>query len=272
VPEGDTVVYSAERLRPVLAGRVLTRTDFRVPRFATIDLSERLVHEVATKGKHLLFRIEGGLSIHSHFGMDGEWLSHRLGQRWRGPGHQARLILENDAAVAIGFRLKIAEVIETADEERVLGHLGPDILGSDWDEDEVIRRIEKHRDKPIGEVLIDQTVMAGAGNVYKSEICFLSGVSPFERTQEVADPAAMVRLTKRLMEVNRATGRQVTTGDLRRGRGRWVYGRGGQPCRRCRTPIRRAEPSGLTDRVSYWCPVCQAGPSLRESFVGGSSG
>jgi endonuclease-8 len=210
--------------------------------------------------------------------MEGEWVAHRRGQRWHGPAHQARLILENDVAVAVGFRLKVTEVIETADEERTLGHLGPDVLGPDWDEAEVIRRVrmDKHSDRPIGEVLIDQTVMAGPGNVYKSEICFLSGVNPFEQVRDVADPGAMVSLTKRLMEANRATGRQVTTGDLRRGRSRWVYGRGGQPCRRCRTPIVRAEPNGHRDRVTYWCSVCQAGPSQAYSqdaeFVDGSGG
>ena len=264
MPEGDTVAYAAARLRPVLAGRVLTRTDFRVPRFATTDLSGRVLGEVVTRGKHLLFRVEGGHSIHSHLGMEGEWVTHRPGRRWRGPSHQARLVLENDVTVAVGFRLKTIEIIATADEDRVLGHLGPDVLGPDWDEEEVLRRMHQHRDRPIGEVLIDQTVMAGPGNVYKCEICFLSGVNPFARVADVPDLPAVVKLTKRSMEVNRATGRQVTTGDLRPGRGRWVYGRGGQACRRCRTPVERAESLGAGGRVTYWCPVCQPGPSQAD--------
>jgi endonuclease-8 len=265
VPEGDTVSYAAARLRPALEGRVLTRTDFRVPRFATTDLSGRRLDEIATRGKHLLFRVGGGLSIHSHFGMEGEWIVHRPGQRWRGPSHQARLVLENDSAVAVGFRLKITEVVSSADEDRLFGHLGPDVLGADWDEEEVLRRMSEHRERPIGETLIDQRVLAGPGNVYKSEVCFLSGVNPFDRVRDVGDLAAVVKLTKRLMEANRSPGRQVPTGDLRRGRGQWVYGRGGQPCRRCRTPVERAESSqlgGRAGRVTYWCPSCQPARSV----------
>ena len=226
------------------------------------------MEEVVTRGKHFLFRIEGGVTIHSHFGMEGEWILHRPGERWRGPTHQARLILENEAVVAVGFRLKTTEVCATVDEDRLLGHLGPDVLGSDWDATEVVGRILAHADRPIGEVLVDQTVMAGPGNVYKSEICFLGGVNPFAPVREVPDPTALVNLTKRLMEANRATGRQVTTGDLRRGRGRWVYGRGGRPCRRCRTPISRAESLEVGGRVTYWCPACQPEPSFSDTPPG----
>ena len=265
MPEGDTVFLAAKRLRPALEGRRLTKTDFRVPGFATTDLSGMTLSEVATRGKHFLFRTDGGMTIHTHFGMEGEWVLHRPGERWRGPGHQARLVLENDRAVAVGFRLKTTEVFPTDQEERVLGHLGPDVLGEDWDEDEVVRRVLSRSEERIGDVLIDQTVMAGPGNVYKSEICFLSGVHPFERVGDVGDVAAMVKLTKRSMEANRTTGRQVTTGDLRRGRGQWVYGRGGRPCRRCRTPIVRAESSGLGGRVTYWCPACQPGPRSADT-------
>ena len=265
MPEGDTVFYVAERLRPALEGRVLTRSDFRVPRFAAKDLSGRRLEAIATRGKHFLFRIEGGETVHSHLGMEGEWVLHRRGERWRGPAHQARLVLENEAAAAVGFRLKITDVFATEDEERVLGHLGPDVLGPDWDPDEVLKRVVADADRPIGEVVIDQTVMAGPGNVYKSEVCFLRGVNPFVAVSEVADPAGMVKLIKRLMEANRATGRQVTTGDLRRGRGRWVYGRGGRPCLRCRTPIARAESLELGGRVTYWCPGCQPGATQADA-------
>jgi endonuclease-8 len=265
VPEGDTVFLAAKRLRPALEGWVLTETDFRVPSFATTDLSGRRLTEIATRGKHFLFRVDGGTTIHTHFGMEGEWVLHRPGERWRGPGHQARLVLENERVTAVGFRLKITEVFPTEDEQRVLGHLGPDVLGADWDEEEVLKRLEARTGERIGDVLIDQTVMAGPGNVYKSEICFLSGVHPFELVEDVARVPAMVKLTKRLMEANRTTGRQVTTGDVRRGRGQWVYGRGGRPCRRCRTPIVRAESSGVGGRVTYWCPACQPGPRSAES-------
>ena len=255
MPEGDTVYLAATRLNGALAGQTLTRTDFRVPRFATVDLSGRRVLEVAARGKHLLFRIQDGVTLHTHFMMDGVWQLYRPGQRWRAPAFQARAVLETMPWVAVGFRLAVTEVIETTGEHEVVGHLGPDLLGSDWDPDEALRRLEAQGDRLLGDALLDQTVMAGLGNVYKCEVCFLKGLDPRLPVAGIPDLEGIVGLSKRLIELNRTTGSQVTTGDLRRGRGQWVYARAGRPCRRCGTPIRRRQEGA--ERVTYWCPRCQ---------------
>jgi endonuclease-8 len=155
--------------------------------------------------------------------------------------------------------LGVVELLPTREEHRVLGHLGPDVLGPDWDPEEVVRRLGLRPERTIGDALLDQRAMAGPGNVYRSEICFLRGVDPWTPVKDVRDLFGVVALTKRLMEANRTTGTQVTTGDTRPGRSRWVYGRGRRPCLRCGSPIRRGELGDPgEERVVYWCPSCQA--------------
>jgi endonuclease-8 len=257
VPEGDTVFVAATRLNRALGGSTLTKTDFRVPAIATADLSGRQLVEVVSRGKHFLFRVEGGTTFHCHFKMDGEWHLYRHGARWRGAAHTVRAVLETEEWVAVGFHLAMTELVPTEEEEeRVIGHLGPDPL-TNWDPEEAVRRLAAQGDRPIGETLLDQTVIAGPGNVYKCEICFLRGVDPWTPVGEVPDHEGLVDLTARLMQANRKTGMQITTGDERPGRGRWVYGRGGKPCRRCRTPIQRKAQDPGGERVTYWCPSCQ---------------
>jgi endonuclease-8 len=256
--EGDTVFATATRLHESLAGHVLTRTDFRVPAFATADLRGQVVREVVSRGKHLLLRTDAEVSVHSHLGMDGAWRLYGHGERWRSRSFEVRGVLETESRVAVGHRLRRLEVLRTAAESQVLGHLGPDVLGTDWDEADVMSRLVASPERPAGEVLIDQRVMAGPGNVYKSEVCFLAGVDPRTPVGDVDDPAALVRLMKSLMERNRSGGRRVTTDDPRRGRELWVYDRAGRPCRRCGTPIRSFTqgPAG-EGRITYSCPGCQ---------------
>ena len=257
--EGDTVFAMAVRLHGALAGHVLTRTDFRVPAFATADLRGQVVGEVVSRGKHLLVRTDGDVSVHSHLGMDGGWRIYDPGERWRGRSFEVRGVLETDSRIAVGHRLRRLEVLRTSAESEVLGHLGPDVLGPDWDEAEVVRRLTSSPERPIGDALIDQRVMAGPGNVYKSEVCFLAGVDPRTPVGGDQDPATLVRLTKPLMERNRSGGRRVTTDDPRRGRELWVYGRAGRPCRRCGTPIRSFTQGAAGDgRITYSCPGCQS--------------
>lgn len=258
MPEGDTVHLAARRLHHALAGKTLTRGELRVPRFATEDLAGRTVTEVVAKGKHLLFRMDGAITLHTHFKMEGSWHLYRHGQRWHGPDFQVRAVLANIDWVAVGFRLAIVELIGCASEPEVVGHLGPDPLGDDWDSSEALTRLRARPERTIGEALLDQTIMAGPGNVYRCEVCFLRGFDPWTPVGLVDEPAKIVDLMKRLMEVNRARGDQVTTGDTRPGRERWVYGRGGEPCRRCGTKIERAEQGRPpAERVTYWCPSCQ---------------
>ena len=258
MPEGDTVFVAATRLRHALAGSKLVKSDLRVPSLATVDLSGLLVEDVIPRGKHLLFRIAGGRTLHTHYKMDGSWHLYRHGERWRGPAFEVRAVLETDAWVAVGFRLAKVELVASADEDEIVGHLGPDPLRDDWDAEAALANLLRHPDEEIGTVLLDQRVVAGPGNVYKSEVCFLSGLDPRTLVRDVPDPRKVIDLTARLMRANRTSGNQLTTGDTRPGRERWVYGRSGRPCFRCGTRISRAEQKGYGgERVTFWCPRCQ---------------
>ncbi|WP_419998381.1 Fpg/Nei family DNA glycosylase [Streptomyces boninensis] len=259
MPEGDTVYRAAQRLHQALGNHRLTRCDLRVPKLATADLTGRLVIETASRGKHLLTRIEGGLTLHSHLRMDGAWQIYAEGDRWRGgPGHQIRAILGNDHHTAVGYRLPVLELLRTTDEDQAVGHLGPDLLGPDWDPDEAERRLLATPDRPLGEALLDQRNLAGIGNVYKSELCFLIQTSPYAPVSAAPNPTRLIELAKKLLEANKDRQARVTTPSARPDRRLWVYGREGKPCHRCRTPIRKAEQGQPpADRVTYWCPTCQ---------------
>lgn len=258
MPEGDTVFRAASRLHAALAGSELVRTDFRVPRFAAADLSGERVDEVVSRGKHLLIRT-GEWSIHSHLKMEGEWRILRSGERWPKPAHLARVVLETPTTTAIGFELGLVEVLARDDEAEALAYLGPDLLGPDWDADEAVRRIAEHPETPIAVALLDQRNLAGLGNVYVTELCFLRGLRPQREAATVPELPAVVDLGRRLIVANRDRVARVTTGVDRRGQRLWVYGRAGEPCRRCGTRIERGElgRSELEERVRFWCPSCQ---------------
>ncbi|WP_127793175.1 DNA-formamidopyrimidine glycosylase family protein [Agromyces sp. LHK192] len=258
MPEGDTVFQTAARLRQAIEGAELVRTDFRVPRYATVDLAGLRVDEVLARGKHLLFRI-GEQTVHSHLKMEGSWRVFRPGERWSRPAYLARAVLETADAVAVGFELGVVEVIPRATEAGAVGHLGPDLLGPDWDADEALRRLTADQGVPAAVALLDQRNLAGLGNVYANELCFLRGIRPDRPIGEVPDPAAVIDLGRRLIVANRDRVARVTTGVDRRGERLWVYGRGGQPCRRCGTRIERGElgRSALEERITFRCPRCQ---------------
>jgi endonuclease-8 len=259
VPEGDTVWLAAKRLHAALAGQVLRRSDFRVPALATVDLGGRTVTAVVSRGKHLLARLDDGRTLHTHFRMDGTWHLYRPGERWRGgPDHQVRVVLETDAAVAVGYRLPVVELLPPGGEEAAVGHLGPDTLGPGWDLDEAVRRLRARPDREVAPALLDQRNLAGIGNLYKSETLFLRGVSPWTPVGEVRDLPALVALAQRLLHANREHAAQVTTGDSRPGRDHWVFERAGSRCRRWATSLRRVR-QGYHERISYWCPRCQGG-------------
>jgi endonuclease-8 len=189
--------------------------------------------------------------------MEGSWHLYKPGTGWRRPAHEARVVLRTATHDAIGFSVLI-DVVPTAEEHRLVGHLGPDLLGPDWDQDEAVRRIAASLDVPIGQALLDQRNLAGLGNVYKSEALFLSGLDPARPVREVPDLRKLVALGHRLINANRDRATRATTGDLRRGRQYWVYGRAGQPCRRCGTRIVSAEQGDQgVERITYWCPSCQ---------------
>lgn len=259
MPEGDTVWRACRRLHAELAGQVLTGCQFRVPALATTDLTGVRVLDVTPRGKHQLFRFDNGWTLHTHFRMEGTWRTFRTGRAWRGgPEHEIRAVLRTAQVAAVGYRLPVVELVPTAEEDRVVGHLGPDLLGPDWDAEEALRRLVRQPGRTIGEALLDQRNLAGLGTFYRAELLFLQGIHP--RTP-VAEVAALPRLVQRgqlLITANRARPEQSSTGDLRQGRRAYVFERSGQPCRRCGTPVETEElgPAGQ-ERRSYWCPTCQ---------------
>jgi endonuclease VIII len=261
MPEGDVIWSTARRLHEALAGQVLTRTDFRVPKFATVDLSGQLVTEVVPRGKHLLVRTSGGLTVHTHLKMDGFWRVRAVRPGVRPvESFKLRLVLANAQWEAAGYLLGVTEVIPTAEEDAVIGDLGPDLLGPDWDPALAVSLLSRDRDRPIGEALLDQRNLAGAGTIYATEMMFLRGIDPWRTVGSISgdDILRLVELGHRLLDANKERPGHVTTGDTRPGRENWVYGRAGRPCRRCGTPIRRGEagPSGQ-ERLRFWCPNCQ---------------
>jgi endonuclease VIII len=259
VPEGDTVWLSARRMHAALAGRVLTTSDFRVPDLATTDLLGRTVLEVVSRGKHMLTRVEGGLTLHTHFRMDGSWRIFPAGQPWSGQEWQVRLVLANAEWQAVGYRMPVVDLVPTTDEDTLVGHVGPDLLGPDWDLVEAVRRIAAGPDRAVAEALLDQHNLAGIGNLYKAESLFLRGVHPWTPVSGVTDLPALVDLNHRLLMANRERWDQVTTGDTRRGRQHWVFERQREACRRCGTRIQVADQGDdpLRARITYWCPTCQ---------------
>ncbi|MEV5431911.1 DNA-formamidopyrimidine glycosylase family protein [Streptomyces sp. NPDC052701] len=263
MPEGDTVWLTARRLHGALAGRTLTLSDLRVPRYATADLTGRTVLDVTPRGKHLLTRIEGGLTLHSHLKMDGSWKIYAPGQRWSGgPGHQIRAVLGTAEKTAVGYRLPVLELLRTADEERVVGHLGPDLLGPDWDSGRALANLLEAPARPLGEALLDQRNLAGIGNVYKCELCFLLGVTPWLTVGELPPERAalLLALAEKLLDANRD--RPVRRTTAQPGQNLFVYGRALRPCLRCGTSVRVADQGdGSRERPTYWCPTCQKGPA-----------
>jgi endonuclease VIII len=258
------VYLAGKRMRAALSGRTLVRGELRHPRLVQHDLAGRTVLDVASVGKHLLTRFDDGRTLHSHFKMDGSWHLYRPGMSWQRPTHEARAVLETDDRVAVGFLLHDLELLPTAQEDRLVGHLGPDLLDPDWSDAhaaEALRRFTARADSELGLVLLEQRVMAGVGNLYKAEVCFLLGLSPWTLVRDVPDPAAAIALSRKLLLRNADRPEQSTTGELGRGRQHWVYERAGQRCRRCGTRIRTAEQGdGIYARVANWCPRCQPGP------------
>ncbi|MDO9394991.1 MAG: DNA-formamidopyrimidine glycosylase family protein [Herbiconiux sp.] len=261
MPEGDTVYRTAVHLDQALGGQVLTGCDVRVPQLATLDLTGSTVEGVVSVGKHLLTRV-GEVSIHTHLKMEGSWHLYRHGTRWKRPTHQARIVLSTAEWVAVGFDLGTVEVVPRTEESSAVGYLGPDLLGPGWDAAEAVRRLgdPEQSGVPIDVALLDQRNLAGLGNVFVNELCFLRGVLPQRPVASVPDLAGVVALGHRLITANRDRVERTTTGDTRPGRQTYVYGREGKPCRRCGTRIRRGElgASELALRVTYWCPVCQS--------------
>ncbi|KAF0848467.1 Fpg/Nei family DNA glycosylase [Nocardia caishijiensis] len=257
MPEGDTVFRTAERLRTALVGKTLTRSDFRVPRYATVDLVGEVVDEVASYGKHLFVRTDR-VSIHTHLKMEGVWRVFHCGQRWTKPRVTARLVLATDEVEAVGFSLGKVQVLARAEEHTVIDHLGPDLLGPGWDATEALRRLREYPRRSIGLALLDQRNLAGIGNIYRSEICFLRRVHPATPVGDVTDLPALVDESHRVLgqAAHRPPWRPM------------VYGRTRRPCPRCGTAIASrllgeddpADHITQRERGIFFCPRCQPPP------------
>lgn len=264
MPEGDTIWRTAARLGPALVGRSLERFD--APRLhGDRPRPGAVVEQVEAVGKHLLVHFAGGLSLDTHMRMTGSWHLYRRGERWRKPRHLMRCRLVVPQWEAVCFNAPVVRTYRRDGRAGPLGgaddpvaHLGPDLCAADPDLDEAVRRMAviPEPGTTIAEVLVDQRVVAGIGNVYKSEVCFGRGLDPFTPIERV-DPAqrrALVELAARLLRRNLTTTRRTTVEGP--GGGVHVYGRQRQGCRRCATPIRMVR-HGAQGRSTYWCPTCQ---------------
>ena len=260
MPEGDTVWRTAQRLNQVFAGHILTRCDLRWPELSTLDFTGHTTTEVISRGKHLLHRLDSGWTIHSHLRMEGQWRIEPPGTRANG---QTRALLATNQWTALGQRLGMLDVVRAADEHTLVGHLGPDVLGPDWNPAVAATNLGNAGDT-IGAALLDQTNLAGVGTLYASESLFMQRIHPLTPVAHLtADQlAALVERAHKLLEHNRHHALQSTTGNRRRGETTWVFGRPNQPCRRCGTTVQTATVGPPTrQRGLCYCPRCQGGPT-----------
>ena len=267
MPEGDTIARAAAAMHRVLAGHVVTAFDTGLAHLARIDddtpLAGRTIERCESRGKHLLLHFSGGLVLRTHMRMSGSWHLYRHGERWQRPARAMRIRIDIDAWVAVAFDVAEAEFLRDRDltRHRRLAALGPDLADPGFDHADAAARLAASGARPIGEALLDQRVVAGVGNVLRSESLFLAGLHP-ARPAEAVGPDAVARLVDAasgLIQRNARAGvgsMRNTTGRRAPGEALWVYQRTGQPCRRCGTAIRSAAP-GLEGRRVYWCPHCQ---------------
>ena len=259
MPEGDTIHYAANRIRPVLEGFV--PDEIRTPhrRFQRDRWPERLggraVRRVEARGKHLMIRFEGNLTIHSHLRMTGSWQVTPLGGQWRRHPGRAWLVIRRGDREVIQFDGPVLELMtdgRTRFDQRIAG-LGPDVVGAEpFDDRTYLRRLrEDDPTRPIGDTLLDQKVVAGMGTVWRSEACWRAEVDPWRPTSAITDEQALALVHKVRASM------QESALDGHQDRHRQVYDRAGRPCSRCGTPIRGGT-QGENNRPLYWCPGCQS--------------
>jgi endonuclease-8 len=243
VAEGDTILRTANALRPRLAGRRLTA--------ATPERFGRLVGSTVTqveaRGKHLLIHFDNGLALHSHMRMTGSWHVYRPGEPWRKPARLARVVLVNEAAVAVLFNAPVAELRRERELNHDLSHLGPDILALELDNGEILKRARASGRQALGELLLDQRVSAGIGNIYKCESLWRLKLDPWMKASEL-DDVALARLY--------GTARQLMMGALRTRLPHAVHGKAGRACPRCMARV-ACRSQGDPPRLTYYCPRCQ---------------
>jgi endonuclease VIII len=242
VPEGDTIWRTAAGLRDALAGMEVKSSNLTRLVGARVDAVEPV-------GKHLVIRFSNGFALHSHMRMRGAWHVYRPGERWRRPAWRAKAVLETDGATAVCFDAPVVELVRNVADR--VGHLGPDILADEWNAGDVVRRARELDGRPVGELLLDQRVTAGIGNIYRCEALWRQKINPWTKTHDVPDGGLTA-----LFEAARAMLRSSVAGARARNA---VYGRARRPCPRCSTPI-QSRLMGDNPRRVYWCPACQPGP------------
>ena len=274
MPEGDTIFRAAETLHRVFAGRVVTGFTSAFPHLNRVaedrPIAGRTIESVVSRGKHLLMTFSGDLILRTHMRMNGAWHVYPAGARWKRSPRDLRILIETAAAVAVGFNIPVAEFLTSRELEKhpQLRRLGSDLLGERFDAQRVTAAMRERRDS-IADVLLDQRVLAGIGNVFKSEVLFLAEIDPFVPAAALNDDqlerivaTAREQLRANVLPASRtlspAFGRR-TTRSLDPREKLWVYGRGGRPCRRCGTPI-QSRATGPDARLTYWCPTCQRTP------------
>jgi endonuclease VIII len=274
VPEGDTIFRAAAAMHRALAGKIVTRFESVYPALARVaddrPIVGRTIESVSAHGKHHLMAFSGDLILRTHMRMNGSWHLYRPGARWQRPASDMRILVAVAEVLAVGFTVPDAEFIAARDlpRHRQLRALGPDLLSDPFDAEGAVHRIRAHPNEAIADVLLNQRVLAGIGNEFKSEVLFAASVAPFTRVADLAD-TDLVRIVAVAREQLKANvlpqsktlsfvrGRRTTRSSLDPSARLWVYRRGGRPCRRCGTPI-RAKKTGDDARLTYWCPRCQA--------------
>jgi endonuclease-8 len=274
MPEGDTIFRAARTLHRALAGKPVVRFESVFPALTRVHvdtpLTAQSVESVTASGKHVLMRFSGGQVLRTHMRMNGSWHIYRPGEAWQRPRRDMRIVVATADYVAVGFSIPVAEFIAAASITRheELRRLGPDLLSEGFDAEEALRRMKERPGQLIADVLLNQRVMAGIGNVYKSEVLFSCGISPFTPVAGLTDDelASLVATGRKLLLANVQTSlapmttyagyQRNTTGRDNASERLWVYGRVGLPCRRCKTSI-RLKKHGDAARLTYWCPKCQ---------------
>ena len=274
MPEGDTIFRAARTLQRALAGETVTRFETVLPHLQGVHddtpVTGRTVEEVSASGKWMTMRFSGDLILLTHMLMSGSWHIYRRGERWHRPRHDMRIVLATAQFEAVAFKVPVAEFHTATSLSRHPGfsQLGPDVLSAAFDDQQAISNLRAQPEMEIAEALLCQQVMAGLGNVYKSEVCFACRVNPFRKVvtlteEEVKCLIATARAFLHANVSDTSGARIVTYTGFRRttrwadpGKSLWIYGRRGQPCRRCATPI-QSRKQGRNARVTFWCPNCQ---------------
>ncbi|MDE3187464.1 MAG: Fpg/Nei family DNA glycosylase [Acidobacteriota bacterium] len=278
MPEGDTLFRTARALGRALIGKPITGFRSTYPLLTRFDddtpLTGQLVERVESRGKWLLIHFSGGATLATHLLMSGSWHIYRPGERWQQPRINMRILLENSDYLAVGFRVPMAQMhtAQSLARDRRIPRAELDVLCADFDAPAAAHRLLACAHEEVGDVLLHQEVLAGVGNVFKSEICFVTGINPFCRVADLtpAQAAALIATAQKLIEANvqEDSGDTIVTyrGNHRRtthqsdpSESLWVYGRKGQPCRRCGEPV-RSRMQGPNVRVTFWCQRCQPMP------------